>query len=88
MDSVLLRVKQTIVDALLLDTPAEAIGDDDDLNATLGIDSVGFLQILTSLEETFGVEFEDVQLSRQKFNTPRRLAKLVVRAQVSKEPGA
>jgi len=72
-----LRVKETIVEALMLNLEPEGIGDDEALSEKLGIDSVGFLEILTALEEEFDVEIRDPAVNRRTTGTVRQLAELV-----------
>ena len=42
--------------------PAEALGPDDDLFETLGIDSLQALDLLTDLEDAFDVEIPDYEI--------------------------
>ncbi|MBX2801503.1 MAG: acyl carrier protein [Myxococcales bacterium] len=54
---------------------AEALGPDDDLFETLGIDSLQALDLLTDLEGAFGVEVPDYEL--QGVNTLGGLAQVI-----------
>jgi acyl carrier protein len=58
---------------------ARALGPGDDLFEGLGIDSLQALDLLTDLEEAFGVEIPDYEL--QGVTTLRGLADLIRRRQ-------
>ena len=75
------RVKQTVVEALMLDIAPEELGDDENLSERLGLDSVGFLEVLTALEDEFDVEIENPGLTRFSAPTVRTLAEVVLQAQ-------
>ncbi len=77
------RVKEVIVEALMLEKPAAEIGDDDDLSETLGVDSVGFLEILSALEDEFGFEIASSEVTRTRSGTVHRLAEIVTAASSS-----
>jgi acyl carrier protein len=75
------RVKQTVVEALMLDIAPEELGDDENLSEKLGLDSVGFLEVLTALEDEFDVEIKNPGLTRLSAPTVRKLAEVVSQAQ-------
>lgn len=54
---------------------AAELGADDDLFEVLGIDSMGALDLLTDLEEAFGVEIPDYEL--QGVNTLAGLSQVL-----------
>ena len=80
MEEIRRQVRETIAGALRLTTALDALGDDDDLIAHLGVDSVGFLEILMALEEAFDVRILDASATRQSVGTVRKLAELVIHA--------
>ncbi|MGI8432884.1 MAG: acyl carrier protein [Chthoniobacterales bacterium] len=51
------RIKEMMVQSLMLQTPAEQIGDDQPLFGPegLGLDSIDALELVVSMEKTFGV---------------------------------
>ena len=71
------RIKKTIIESLMLDTSPEELGDEDNLNEKLGIDSVGFLEILTAIEEEFDITLDDSSISRQSSGTVREFAEII-----------
>lgn len=77
MDKIKQRIKDTILEALMLDSLDNDFGDNDNLSEKLGIDSVGFLEILTALEEEFDISFEDENISRQTVGTIQDLENLI-----------
>jgi acyl carrier protein len=64
------RIKQLLIDMLFLQNiePA-AIGDEDNLQETLGVDSVALFQVVAGLEEAFGIRIEDKDFDAEKFST-------------------
>jgi acyl carrier protein len=81
MASINERVKRTVVEALILDLAPEELGDDENLSEKLGLDSVGFLEVLTALEDEFDVEIKNPGLTRLSAPTVRKLAEVVSQAQ-------
>jgi acyl carrier protein len=56
-DDLRTRIKEMMVQSLMLQTPAEQIGDDQPLFGpdSLGLDSIDALELVVSMEKTFGV---------------------------------
>jgi len=71
------RIKRTLVEELFLTIDPSTIGDDEDLNEKLGIDSVKLLQLMVGLEAAFGVSFESVPFEPSRFATVQKTAELV-----------
>ena len=71
------QLKALIVERLLLRTRTEEIQDTDDLFKKWNLDSVMFLELVVSLEETFGVSFGDDEFSKEKFRTVKNIADAV-----------
>ncbi len=78
LSEILSQVKQLLVERLFLDVKPEDIGDDEDLIAKFGIDSVRIFEVVVGLEETFGLSFADEDFSVERFSTARQIAGLVV----------
>lgn len=78
------RLKEMIVDRLMLKFRPEEIADDDDLIRKWGLESVQLMEIVIGLEEVFGIQLGDEEFSVKKFSTIRSIA-AVVRG---KQPGA
>jgi acyl carrier protein len=76
-EELLPQVKKLVVERLYLDVPPEGIGDDDDLLAKFGIDSVRLFEIVVGLEETFGISFADEDFAVERFSTARKIAEVV-----------
>ena len=79
------RVKRVIIETLMLELSPEELGEEDDLSDKLGLDSLGFLQVLTGLEEEFGIEIQDDQVNRKTVGTVRKLAELVGQSQLAQK---
>ena len=56
-DDLRIRIKEMMVQSLMLQTPADQIGDDQPLFGPdgLGLDSIDALELVVSMEKTFGV---------------------------------
>ena len=78
------EIKQTIVEALMLDKNPQTIADDEDFRKQLGIDSVGFFEIIAAIEDRFEIVIEEegmhpIEVSRlwHEVNSVSKLADLV-----------
>ena len=61
------RIKQMMVENLMLQIPAEEIGDDQPLFGPggLGLDSVDALQLVVALDKNFGLKIPDPAAAKQ-----------------------
>ncbi len=62
------------------------IGMNDDLEE-LGINSLSFIRIVVEIEEKFNLEFEDGDLSYEKFSTIEDIANYIIEKNQSKKGG-
>ena len=78
MEDIKPRLKKLLVETLFLDgvDPA-SIGDTDNLEETLGVDSVALFQVVAALEEDFGIRIEDNDFSADTFATVIGIASFV-----------
>jgi acyl carrier protein len=67
-------VKRLIVEALMLDISPDEIEDSASLRGTLGVDSVGFLEVLTALEDEFEVVLLDANTRLETTDSVLQLA--------------
>ena len=82
LDMLCAEVKAVIVSALQLTVAPTQLGDNDLLfDGAAGIDSVLAVELLLALEDVFGIEIADEELSQDAFSSPRTLAVLVQQAQ-------
>ena len=59
------RVRQMLVDNLMLQVKAEEIADDLPLfGEGLGLDSVDALQLVVALDKTFGLKIKDAEMAK------------------------
>ena len=63
------RLKDMIVERLMLKVSPEDIGDDDRLMEAYDIDSVRLFEIVIGIEEVFGISFEEDEFSIEIFET-------------------
>lgn len=75
------QIKELIVNTLRLENvKPEQIGDEEPLfspDSTLGLDSLSALELLSALEYTFKVRFENDGSARQHFESVATLANFV-----------
>ena len=76
------RIREILVERLFLKVAPQDIAADAPLMETLGVDSVGLLEIVVGLEEVFGVTFEeDEEFDMAQFKTVGSIAEYVRRKQ-------
>lgn len=78
-------LKTFLVEQLFIETPVEEIGDDAALGSELGVDSLGFTEIVAFLEDTHGIKITDEEFSPENFRTIAAICALVRRKGVAAE---
>jgi acyl carrier protein len=80
-DAIAAEVREVV--AQTLERPAGAVADDQELEADLGVDSLGMIQIGVALEEALGFRAPDVA-DAESHPLPRTVGELValVQAQI------
>ena len=70
------QIKTMLVENLMLQTPAEEIGDDLPLFGPggLGLDSVDALQLVVALEKHHGLKLADAAIARQVLQSVNTIA--------------
>ncbi|WP_424212992.1 acyl carrier protein [Streptomyces sp. BI20] len=71
------HLKQFIVDALFIDMEPAEIGDDMLLGTEVGVDSLGFAELLAHLEDEYGISVADGEFVPDNFATVARIVALV-----------
>ena len=66
-----IRIKEMLVKNLMLQTPADQIGDDLPLfgPSGLGLDSIDALELVVSMEKTFGVGVPNSEVASKALQT-------------------
>lgn len=66
-----MRIKEMMVQSLMLQTPADQIGDDQPLFGAggLGLDSIDALELVVSMEKTFGVGVPNSEVASKALRT-------------------
>ena len=77
--SVSQNLRKFIQDSLLADHGGAPLGDDDSLIQRGVLDSIGLLQIMTHLEQEFGVRVPDDEVLPENFETVRQIEDLIRR---------
>jgi acyl carrier protein len=76
-------IMQILVNDVLVSVPQSQIGLDDNLREILGLDSLGFAELRTQCEYTFGVTITDDDFAPGNFASVRTLTDLVTRLRES-----
>ncbi len=71
------RLRRLLATKLYLDVTEADIGLDDGLRDVLGLDSLGFVELRSLIEEMFSVSIADEQFSPAHFASVRALTVLV-----------
>ena len=73
------RIKQLMVENLMLQVTAEEIGDDQPLFGpeSLGLDSVDALQLVVALDKNFGLKIPDQAAAKQILTSVSAMANAV-----------
>jgi acyl carrier protein len=70
-------IRRFIVEEILFGRGGEALSDTDSLTRSGIIDSTGVLEVVTFLEETFGIQVEDRDLVPENLDSIRLIARYV-----------
>lgn len=75
------RIKEMLVNSLMLKIAPGEIGDDTPLFAPegLGLDSIDALELAVGLEKNFGVPTPNAEVAREAFHSVRTIAEFVSR---------
>lgn len=71
------RIRDYVARTVLMHADASALGLDDPLLETGLVDSLGLQNIITFIEEEFGIEVDDDDLKAENFQTVTAMTKLV-----------
>jgi acyl carrier protein len=76
------RIKEAMVEELMLQYPADEIGDETPLfqSGGLGLDSVDALQLVVALEKRFGLKIADAQAAKGVLQNVNTIAEAVGRS--------
>ncbi len=83
------RIKQLMVENLMLKIPAEEIGDDQPLFGpnSLGLDSVDALQLVVALDKNFGLKVSDQSAAKKILHSVSAMAEAVTQSQQGRPAG-
>jgi acyl carrier protein len=75
------RIKEMLVNSLMLKIAPEEIGDETPLFAPegLALDSIDALELAVSLEKNFGVPTPNAEVAREAFHSVRTIAEFITR---------
>ena len=71
------RIAEIVVERLFLDVSPADIGHDESLTLAYGVDSVRLFDMVVSMEDDFGISFEDDELTLENFDTLDRIDRRV-----------
>jgi len=81
------QIRQYITDNILFGD-GEKLTDDVSFQASGILDSTGFLELITFVEERFGIEITDSELVPENFDTLRKMSSFVEQKLQAKAPVA
>jgi acyl carrier protein len=84
-ENVVKELRNILANDLLVDLPAEAIGESDGLQTVVGLDSLGFIELRVACEQRFGIEISDSEFTSEYFRSLGALADLVERLKSDSE---
>lgn len=73
------RTREYVRENFLYAKPDAQVGEDDHLQDTGIVDSMGMVELVTFLQDSFGFTAEDEEITEQNFATLRRIAQYVAR---------
>ncbi len=77
------KIKQVLIDELMLPQGIDEIGDDTPLFGPdgLGLDSVDALQLVVALEKHFGLKVADAEVAKKVLHSVNSIAEAIASAQ-------
>ena len=76
-ETIVKELKKILVEDLFVSIPEGEIKLEDSLSSDLGVDSVGLIELVTILEEKYGIEISD-EAASENLRTLDRLSSLVL----------
>jgi acyl carrier protein len=76
-ESIVKDLKKILIDDLFVDIPEEEIGLQDSLSSDLGVDSVGFVELITLLEDKYGIQISSDESVSENFRNLEALTGFV-----------
>ena len=82
-DDLRTRIKEMMVQSLMLQTPADQIGDDQPLFGPggLGLDSIDALELVVNMEKTFGVGVPNSEVASKALQNVNSIHDYIVERQ-------
>lgn len=74
-------LKDFIIESLFIDLPRESILNDMALGTEVGVDSLGFTEIVAYLDDAWGVKISDSEFTPENFRTIDRIVALAMSKQ-------
>lgn len=79
MDNTRHRIKAILVNDLFVERQPDEISDTESLRNSLGLDSVGFIELRLQVEQRFGTTIADDEFTPETFATVETLADFIER---------
>jgi acyl carrier protein len=83
MQDVKTKVRQYIVDNFIMGATVAELGDADSFMDRHILDSTGFLELISYLEETFGIRVEDEEMVPENLDSLNHVAAFLDRKRVA-----
>ena len=79
MQDIKAQVRQFIADNFIMGADGVALGDDDSFLEHQVLDSTGFLELISHLEESYGIKVLDDEMVPENLDSLRNVAEFVAR---------
>jgi len=77
-ETIVKELKKILVEDLFVSIPEGEIKLEDSIASDLGVDSVGLIELVTILEEKYGIEISSDEAASENLRTLDRLSSLVL----------
>ena len=77
------QIKQFIIDEFLPDVPVDELGNDYDLVDGAVIDSLGLLQVIAWIEDTFELPLDDAEIGPDNFRSVNAIQAFIEQCKVA-----
>ncbi len=71
------QLKKILTDELFIEVPIEEINEDDSIGTSLGLDSIGFVELGTIIRERFNISVEESDLTSGAFATIKSVCEFI-----------
>ncbi|SFR57361.1 acyl carrier protein [Anaeromicropila populeti] len=71
------ELREFLIDELLIDMEPDEISADASLGNEIGVDSLGFTELMAHIEDTYKIKISDEEFTPENFRTINNIIKLI-----------